>query len=62
MERGSDKHGPVKDDELEREIAEAVRGNPPVRAEQWPDPEGTAVEQPESSRTPEGAATPLDLQ
>lgn len=64
MERGSDKHGPAKDNEMEREVADAMRGNPPVRVEQWPDPEAASPDpdQPTSNRTPDGAATPLDLQ
>jgi hypothetical protein len=43
MERGSAKHGPVKDDELQREVAGLTQGNPPVRG--WPDPD-TAPEAP----------------
>lgn len=39
MERGSSKHGPRMDDELEREAVEAARPNPSVRGDQWPDPE-----------------------
>lgn len=31
------------DDELEREAAEAARPNPPVRGENWPDPEDPAA-------------------
>ena len=63
MERGSDKHGPQKDDEMEREVADALRGNPPVRAREWPDPEASVTDsdRPVVNRTPEGAATPMDL-
>jgi hypothetical protein len=39
MERGSAKHGPRIDEEMEREAAEMARATPSVRAEQWPDPE-----------------------
>jgi hypothetical protein len=39
MERGSSKHGPRVDDELEREAADVARPNLPVRGEAWPDPE-----------------------
>ncbi|HTK61018.1 MAG TPA: hypothetical protein VL595_01535 [Pseudonocardia sp.] len=43
MERGSAKHGPRMDDELEREAVEAAKANPPVRGDQWPDPEDPAA-------------------
>jgi hypothetical protein len=42
MERGSSKHGPRVDEELEREAAEVARPNPPVRGKHWPDPEDPA--------------------
>lgn len=43
MERGSSKHGPRIDDELEREAVEAARPNPPVRGTQFADPEEDPV-------------------
>ncbi|HEY4007252.1 MAG TPA: hypothetical protein VGM60_18995 [Pseudonocardia sp.] len=65
MERGSDKHGPAKDDHMEREVAKAVRGNPPVRGEDWLDPEAEADAPSDVgnlfNRTPEGAASPVEF-
>ena len=42
MQRGSDKHGPRLDDELEHELEGTVRANRPTRAEEWRDPEPPA--------------------
>jgi hypothetical protein len=39
MERGSAKHSPRLDDELEREAIIAARANPPVRPQDFPDPD-----------------------
>jgi hypothetical protein len=39
VERGSAKHGFLKDDELEREVENEMRGVGPTRAEQWREPE-----------------------
>ena len=67
MERGSAKHGPRVDEEMEREAAEMARATPSVRAEQWPDPEeplarpgGAAPEtetDPETEPEPESGTT-----
>jgi hypothetical protein len=42
MHRESDKHGPIKDDELKHELEGTLRGNRPSRAEEWRDPEPPA--------------------
>ncbi|MFD1150955.1 hypothetical protein [Saccharothrix hoggarensis] len=39
MHRESDKHGPLRDDELKHELEGTLRGNRPSRAEEWRDPE-----------------------
>jgi hypothetical protein len=39
VERGSAKHGPMKDDELQREVENEMRGTGPTRAEEWREPE-----------------------
>jgi hypothetical protein len=39
MERGSAKHGPLRDDELKKEVEGLVRSGRPTRAEEWHDPE-----------------------
>jgi hypothetical protein len=54
MERGSDKHGPRVDDELEREVQSTLRGTGDSRAEDWRDPEPSGEDQPETSLVPEG--------
>jgi hypothetical protein len=39
IERSSDKHGPLRDDELKKEVEGMVRSGRPTRAEEWHDPE-----------------------
>jgi hypothetical protein len=39
MQRESDKHGPLRDDELKHELEGTLRGNRPSRAEEWRDTE-----------------------
>ena len=39
MQRESDKHGRVLDEELKHELDPALRGSGPSRTEEWPDPE-----------------------
>ena len=34
-QRGSDQHGPARDDELKRELANELRAGGPTRAEAW---------------------------
>ncbi len=38
-QRGSDQHGPARDDELKRELANELRANRPTRSEPWREPE-----------------------
>lgn len=47
MERGSDKHGPMKDDALEEEVHGLIQGNHPTRAEEALDSEPPADDDPE---------------
>ena len=54
MERGSNKHGPRVDDELEREVQSTLRGTGDSRAEEWREPEPSGEDQPEASLVPEG--------
>jgi hypothetical protein len=42
MQRGSDKHGPRKDDALAHDVEGMVRGTGPTHAEEWKDPEPPA--------------------
>ena len=46
MERGSDKHGPRVDEELEHELQGMLKANRPTRAEEWRDPEPPADDDP----------------
>jgi hypothetical protein len=46
VERGSSKHGPRVDEELEHELEGTVRANRPTRAEEWRDPEPPADDDP----------------
>lgn len=46
MERGSDKHGPRQDDDLEQEVRGLVQGNHPTRAEEALDAEPPADDDP----------------
>lgn len=46
MQRGSDKHGPRKDDALARDVEGMIRGNGPTHAEEWKDPEPPADDDP----------------
>lgn len=39
MQRGSDKHGPRKDDALARDFEGMIRGTGPTHPEEWKDPE-----------------------
>ena len=39
IERSSDKHGPLRDDALKKEVAGMMRAGRPTRVEEWRDPE-----------------------
>jgi CBS domain-containing protein len=53
VQRGSDKHGPVQDDQLKRELRGLEQANRPTRAQEWRDPEPPAGDDPEL-RDPRG--------
>ena len=52
MTRGSDKHGPMKDDALEKEQEGRLRGNHPTRADESLDAEPPADDDPEVEGRP----------
>ena len=47
MNRESDNHGTMQDDELKEELEGTLRGNRPSRAEEWRDPEPPADDDPD---------------
>jgi uncharacterized protein DUF2795 len=55
MERGSSKHGPRLDNEMEHEVRGVVQGKPGSvgRVEEWHDPEPSGEDQPEAANLPE---------
>lgn len=55
MQRGSDKHGPIQDDQLKRELRGLEQANHSTRAEEWRDPEPPADDDPRL-RDPRGGA------
>lgn len=54
MERGSDKHSPMRDDELKNETRGLVQGGRGTHAEEWKDPEPSGEDQPQADLAPEG--------
>jgi hypothetical protein len=54
MERRSDKHGPLRDDELSHEVEGIVRSGHSTHAEEWKDPEPPGEDQPEVDVAPGG--------
>jgi uncharacterized protein DUF2795 len=57
VERGSSKHGPHMDEQLERELENTLRARRSTRAEEWREPETQAdepAEEPEVDVYPEG--------
>jgi hypothetical protein len=55
MERGSDKHSPRLDEELDREVEGMMRAERPTRAEEWKEPEPAGEDQPDPGRLGEPA-------
>jgi hypothetical protein len=53
VERGSDKHGPMRDDALKHETEGLVRAGHSTHAEEWKDPEPPGEDQPDADRAPE---------
>lgn len=54
MERGSDKHGPRLDEEMQRETESLERSGVQQHDEEWRQPEPPGDDQPEVTRTPAG--------
>jgi hypothetical protein len=57
MERGSDKHGFLKDDALAKETEGLVRAGRSTHAEEWKDPEPPGEDQPEVDLAPDTTLT-----
>lgn len=53
MDRGSDKHSPMRDDELKHETEGLVRGRHSTHAEEWNDPEPSGEDQPDVDMAPD---------
>jgi uncharacterized protein DUF2795 len=47
MERGSSKHSPRVDEEMEHEVEGMMRAERPTRAEEWKEPEPAGEDQPD---------------
>jgi len=54
MERGSDKHSPMRDEELKHETEGLVRSGHSTHAEEWKDPEPSGEDQPDVDLVPDG--------
>ena len=54
MERGSDKHSPMVDDQLKHETEGLVRSGHSTHAEEWKDPEPVGEDQPDADLAPSG--------
>jgi len=54
VERGSDKHSPMRDEQLKHETSGLVRSGRTTHAEEWKDPEPSGEDQPEADRVPDG--------
>ena len=57
VERGSDKHGRLLDEELKHEVEGIVRSGRSTHAEEWADPEPAAEGDPDVDRVPHGSLT-----
>ena len=57
MERGSNKHSPRLDEELDHEVEGMVRSGRSTHAEEWADPEAPGDDQPEVDRAPDTELT-----
>ena len=55
MERGSDKHSPRLDDEMEHEVEGMMTAERPTRAEEWLEAEPAGEDQPDPGRLGEPA-------
>ena len=54
MERGSDKHSPMVDDQLKHETEGLVRSGHSTHAEEWKDAEPSGEDQPDADLAPSG--------
>jgi Protein of unknown function (DUF2795) len=54
QQRGSDKHGPRRDEALAGEVEGLVRAGRTTRAEEWRDPEPPGEDQPDVDLAPDG--------
>lgn len=54
MERGSDKHSPMRDEQLKHETEGLVRAGHSTHAEEWKDPEPSGEDQPDADKMPDG--------
>ncbi|WP_046469386.1 hypothetical protein [Allosalinactinospora lopnorensis] len=53
MERGSSKHGPKLDDQMEREVEGTLRSGRPTRVQEELEPEPTVTDEGEPATDPE---------
>ena len=53
MERGSDKHSPLVDNELKHETEGLIRSGRGTHAQEWKDPEPSGEDQPDSDLAPD---------
>ena len=54
MDRGSDKHSPLRDEQLKHETEGLLRSGHATHAEEWKDPEPSGDDQPDADRAPAG--------
>lgn len=57
MERGSDKHSPMVDDQLKHETEGLVRAGRSTHAEEWKEAEPSGEDQPDADLDPSGTLT-----
>ncbi|MBA3619472.1 MAG: DUF2795 domain-containing protein [Acidothermales bacterium] len=57
MERGSDKHGRLRDEAMKAEVQGAMKAERSTHVEEWRDPEPSGEDQPDVSRVPDGTFT-----
>ena len=57
MERGSDKHSAMLDDQMKAETAGMVAAGRSTRAQEWHDPEPSGEDEPDVDRAPDATLT-----
>ncbi|HEU5034476.1 MAG TPA: DUF2795 domain-containing protein [Mycobacteriales bacterium] len=55
MERGSDKHSPMRDDQMKHDTEGLIRGGRSTHAEEWKDPEPSGDDQPDADLAPDAS-------